>query len=203
MRNRTKRLAAAAAGTVALAGISTAALASMTDGKPGTHSKKESVSGKRGAESDSDLAARLGVSPERLDQALRAAKISLSKASAKPTEARFVATLARILGISEARVRQAIPVGQAEGSKTAGSKAAKEPNNAATRAANAAFAAAVARELNISTARVKAALRPLFAAGAADPASPVFAAAARSLGVSAQQLYSALVHAKESLAQVG
>ncbi|MDR2983697.1 MAG: hypothetical protein LBV34_02540, partial [Nocardiopsaceae bacterium] len=180
-----------------------AALASTADGKPGTHSKKEAVTVKRGAESDSDLAARLGVSPERLDQALRATKISLSKANAKPTEARFVATLARMLGIPDARVRQAFPVGRGEGSKAAGSKAAKETNNAATRATNAAFAAAVARELNISTARVKAALRPLFAAGSADPTSPVFAAAARSLGVSGHQLYSALVHAKESLAQLG
>jgi hypothetical protein len=40
----------------------------------------------------------------------------------------------------------------------------------------------------------------LFAAGYADPSSPVFAAAARSLGVSTQQLLAALVHAKQSLA---
>jgi hypothetical protein len=40
----------------------------------------------------------------------------------------------------------------------------------------------------------------MFAAGHADPASPEFAAAARSLGVSVQQLTDALTHAKESLA---
>ena len=49
-------------------------------------------------------------------------------------------------------------------------------------------------------ARVSAALRPLFAAGQAGPSSPVFSAAARSLGVSTQQLSAALAHAKQSLA---
>jgi 2-hydroxychromene-2-carboxylate isomerase len=60
--------------------------------------------------------------------------------------------------------------------------------------------AAVAQQLQVSTARVSAALRPLFAAGRADTSSPVFAAAARSLGVSTQQLSAALGQAKQSLA---
>lgn len=80
------------------------------------------------------------------------------------------------------------------GSKTAGSKLAEE------RQGHDAMTAAVARELHVSTARVSAALRPLFAAGRAGTSSPVFVAAARSLGVSTQQLNTALVHAKQSLA---
>jgi hypothetical protein len=64
-----------------------------------------------------------------------------------------------------------------------------------------AMVAAVAAELQVSTARVSAALQPLFAAGHADPSSPAFAAAARALGVSTGQLNTALVHAKQSLAQ--
>ena len=52
----------------------------------------------------------------------------------------------------------------------------------------------------MSTARVSAALRPLFAAGQADTSSPVLLAAARSLGVSSQQLSAALAHGKQSLA---
>ena len=64
-----------------------------------------------------------------------------------------------------------------------------------------AMVAAVARELQVSAARVGAALEPLFAAGHADTSSPAFAAAARALGVSADQLNTALVHAKQSLAQ--
>jgi hypothetical protein len=80
------------------------------------------------------------------------------------------------------------------GTKPVGSKSAEE------RQAHAAMTAAVAQALHVSTARVNAALRPLFAAGRADSSSPVVAAAARSLGVSTQQLYAALVHAKESVA---
>ena len=63
-----------------------------------------------------------------------------------------------------------------------------------------AIVAAVAQELHVSTARVSVALQPLFAAGQADTSSPVFAAAARSLGVSTQQLATALADAKQSLA---
>jgi hypothetical protein len=80
------------------------------------------------------------------------------------------------------------------GSKAVGSKSAEE------RQGHDALTAAVAQELHVSTARVSAALRPLFAAGRADTSSPVFSAAARSLGVSAQQLSAALAHAKQSLA---
>src|SRR6478735_8884150 len=63
-----------------------------------------------------------------------------------------------------------------------------------------AIVAAVAGELHVSTARVSAALQPLFAAGHGDTSSPAFAAATRSLGVSTQQLLTALMHAKQSLA---
>jgi hypothetical protein len=83
---------------------------------------------------------------------------------------------------------------KAAGSKAAGSKAAEE------RQGHDAITAAVAQELHASTARVSAALQPLFAAGRADTSSPAFAAAARSLGVSTQQLSAALAHAKQSLA---
>ena len=79
------------------------------------------------------------------------------------------------------------------GSKAAAARSAEEQGHAA-------MTAAVARALHVSTARVSAALRPLFAAGRADTSSPAFAAAAHSLGVSTQQLNTALVHAKESLA---
>jgi hypothetical protein len=63
-----------------------------------------------------------------------------------------------------------------------------------------AIVAAVAGELHVNAARVGAVLQPLFAAGQADTASPVFAAAARSLDVSIQQLAAALAQAKQSLA---
>jgi hypothetical protein len=187
MRNRA-RVAAAAVTAALAAGTTGAAVAATTGAKPSAHAKTMSASGRRAA--DRDLAARLGVSSARLDQALRAAKTSLSKA-AKPTEDQFDAALARILGIPQARVRQAFPAGKPGDSKATGS---------AVRPGNDALAAAVARELHVSTVRINVALRPLFEAGRADPSSPVFAAAARSLGLSTQQLAAALAHAKQSLA---
>ena len=63
-----------------------------------------------------------------------------------------------------------------------------------------AIVAAVAAQLHVSPALVSAALRPIFAAGHADPAEPSFAAAAHTLGVSTRQLADALTHAKLSLA---
>jgi hypothetical protein len=197
MRNRTRVFAAAAVVTAAVAAGSTAtAMASTAGVKPGPHAKTVSVSVR--CAPDSDLAARLGVSPARLDRALRAVKTSLSTASAKPTEDQFDAALARDLGIPRARVRQAFAAEKPCASKPVGSKSPRpEP---AAQQGNEALAAAAARELHVSTAQVNAALRPLFAAGYADPSSPVFAAAARALGVSAKQLSAALVDAKQSLA---
>lgn len=77
---------------------------------------------------------------------------------------------------------------------------AKKPPAASEKQGHDAIVAAVAKELHLSAARVSAALRPLFAAGYVDTSSAVFAAAARSLGVSTQQLATALMHAKQSLA---
>jgi hypothetical protein len=191
MRNRTRVIAAAAAVTAALAAGSTAAVGSTTGAKPGAHAK--TVSASERCTPGSDLAARLGVSPARLDQALRAVKISLSKASAKPTEDQFDAAVAHNLGIPQARVRQAFAAGNPGCSKPASSPAAM-------RQAQDAMTAVVARELHVSTARASAALQPFFAAGHADPSSSAFAAAARSLGASTQQLATALMHAKQSLA---
>jgi trimeric autotransporter adhesin len=222
MRNRTRMIAAAAAVTAALAAGGTAtALASTTGTKPSAHATTASASMR--CAPDSNLAGLLGVSQARLDRALRAAKTSLSTASATPTEDKLQVALARYLGISQARVRHAFaaekpcdskPVGskpacpQPAGSKSPDSKAAASKaaaskaaaSKAAAKSGHEALAAAVAGKLHVTLARVNAALRPIFAAGHADPSSPVFAAAARSLGVSTQQLSAALVYAKQSLA---
>jgi hypothetical protein len=186
--------------------VSANAKTAPASGKPAANGKPAPANGKPAV--DSGLAARLGVSPARLEQALHAVKTSLSKATAKPTEDLFDATLAHILGIPQARVRQAFPVGKPGDAKQAGAKqgsakqgSAKQGSaKSAPRPDNEAFAATVGRELHLGTARVNAALRPMFAAGRADPSSPVFAAAARSLGVSTQQLAAALMSAKQSMA---
>ena len=198
MRNRTRVIAAAAAVTAALAAGSTAtAMASTTGGvKPGTHEKPVSVSMR--CAPNNDLAIRLGVSPTRLDQALRAVKISLSTAGVKPTEDQLYAALARDLGIPRARVRQGFAAEKACTSKPVGSKSPRSEPSA--QQGNEALAAAIARDLHVSTAQVNSALAPMFAAGHADPSSPAFAAAAHSLGVNTQQLSAAIAYAKQSLA---
>jgi hypothetical protein len=61
--------------------------------------------------------------------------------------------------------------------------------------------AAVAAELNLSTAQVSAALQPLFAATSPEDTSSLIAAAASSLGVSPQQLASALAQASRAFAR--
>src|SRR5690242_6004034 len=92
-------------------------------------------------------------------------------------------------------------VAAASGTATASGTGAKPAKTVAAseKQGHDAMVAAVARELNISTARVAAALQPLFAAGHADTSSPAFAAAAGALGVSTDQLNTALIHAKQTL----
>jgi hypothetical protein len=209
MRNRTRVIAAAVVAVALAAGSTAAAVAAPTGGKPSapavakTPPPVKTPSAVKTPVPDNglaDLAAKLGVAPARLDQALRTVKTSLGTSGTPPTEDQFTAALARALGIPVARVRQAFPAGALGGNKVVKDK---KPGGSGTAnpAVDAALAAAVARELQVSTARVNAALRPLFAAGRADPSSPAFAAAARSLGVSVQQLTTALVHAKMSLAK--
>jgi hypothetical protein len=143
-------------------------------------------------------AARLGVTPARLQQALRTVKVSLGATGTPPTPAQFEAALATVLGIPVARVQQAFPAGVPAGTKPVNGGQPGAPSSA--NPDNEPLAAAIARELHVSVSRVSAALRPLFAAGRADPSSPAFAAAARALGVSPQQLATAIMQAKQSLA---
>jgi hypothetical protein len=204
MRNRTRVIAAAAAVTAALtAGGTTAAMASTAGAKPGTHAKTVSASYR--CAPGSDLAARLGVSPARLDRALRAVKMSLGATGGKQTEEQFDTALARALDIPRTRVRHAFaaekPCASKPGaSKPGGLKPGGTKPAPSEQPGHNALAMAVARELHISTAEVSAALQPLFAAGHADPSSAIFTAAARALGVTPDRLDAALVSAKESLA---
>jgi 2-hydroxychromene-2-carboxylate isomerase len=213
MRNRTRVIAAAAVTAALAAGSTAAAVASTTGAKPGTPAKTISASEKPGGSKAAEeqqghdaitaaVAQELHVSTARVNAALR----PLFAAGRADTSSPVFAAAARSLGVSTQQLSAALTDGkqslaggtQAEqspgGSKAAGSKAAEEQQG------HDAITAAVAQELHVSTARVNAALRPLFAAGRADTSSPVFAAAARSLGVSTQQLSAALTDGKQSLA---
>jgi hypothetical protein len=212
MRNRTRVVAAAAAVTAALAGSTAAALASTSGATPGTKTTTTTASVSGGPASakcpaGTDIAARLGVTPGRLDQALRSVKSGLvHETGGTVTQSQFDAAVARNLSVSSVKVQQAFAAGdpgcaKPGGSAPGGSKPA--PSRASEQQAQAAITAVVARELHVTRAQASAALRSIFAAGHADPQSASFAAAARSLGVSTQQLNNALMHAKESQQPAG
>jgi hypothetical protein len=207
MRNRTRMIAAAAAVSAALAAGSTAAVASGTGAKPGAAAKTVSASEKPGHDAMvAAVAGELHVSTTRVSAALQ----PLFAAGHADTSSPAFAAAARSLGVSAEQLNAALV--HAKQSLAAGQHAAQGPDGAkkvapgGSKAAEEqqghdAMVAAVAGELHVSTTRVSAALEPLFAASHADTSSPAFAAAARSLGVSTQQLFTALMHAKQSLAQ--
>ena len=148
------------------------------------------------------MAQELHVSTARVNAALQ----PLFAAGRADTSSPAFAAAARSLGVSTQQLSAALA--HAKQSLGGGTHAKQSPsgstavgsNSAEVQQGHDAITAAVAQELHVSTARVNAALQPLFAAGRADTSSPAFAAAARSLGVSTQQLSAALAHAKQSLA---
>src|SRR5882724_8915538 len=104
MRNRKRAVAVGAVVAMLAGGSTAAAAASSTDsGHPRTEASTHAKTA-----GDAALAARLGVSTQRLDQALRAAKPALVHATTKPTVDRFVAAIAANLGLPKARVAQVL-----------------------------------------------------------------------------------------------
>ena len=152
-------------------------------------------------------AAQLHVSPALVSAALRPI---FAAGHADPAEPSFAAA-AHTLGVSTRQLADALthaklslaPDAQASqaSQKPGGAKSAPASKSAEEQQGHNAIVAAVAAQLHVSPALVSAALRPIFAAGHADPAEPSFAAAAHTLGVSTGQLADALTHAKLSLAQ--
>jgi 2-hydroxychromene-2-carboxylate isomerase len=207
MRNRTRMIAAAAV-IAALAAGSGAAAASTTGAKPGAPAKTLSASGNPDSPAEvaghnamvAAVAQELHMSTARVSAALQ----PLFAAGRADTSS-VVAAAARSLGVSTQQLSAALA--HAKQSLGGGTPAKRGPGgskavgaNSAEKAGHDAIVAVVARELHVSTARVSAALQPLFSAGRADTSSSAFAAAARSLGVSTQQLSAALGHGKQSLA---
>ena len=222
MMKRT-RLVAVAVTLVALATTGTASAAtSGSDPKAGAAKSGAAmkVEGKSKPAKNADLAkiaAELGVTTDRLTAALVAAKMSLADSDNVTPEA-FVAAVAANLGLPVSRVKAAVePLflepgrtragdgkrpGKAEkDGKQAGKdkKGADDPRNSPF--ASDAAAAKLATALGVSQAKAKAALVALVSApGGIVPTSQPFAAIARSLGVSADRLTTALGDLKQSLA---
>jgi len=212
MRSRTRIIAAAAAISAAVAAGSGVAVAASAGGKP-AHASTTSATGKGGNAATAGHDAMVAVVARDLHRSTAQVSAALAPifaaGHADPNSPVFAAA-ARSLGVStqgliaaltHAKLSLAGPGATKQGPAstkqgTAGTKAGA----AADKAGHDAMAASVASELHLAVARVSAALAPLFAAGGAEPDSPLLQAAARDLGVSAQQLNTALVHAKQSLA---
>jgi len=205
VRSRTRIIAAAAAVSAAVAAGSGAAVAASAGGKPSAHATTTSASTARGgpaAKAGHDAMVAVVARDLRLDAARVAAALApIFAAGHADPDSPALAAAARSLGVSTQGLIAALThakeslagARQGPGGGTAGGSADKAGHDA--------MVASVARSLNLSTSQVSAALAPLFAAGRAETGSPQFRAAARALGVSAQQLNTALVHAKQSLAR--
>ena len=214
MRSRTRIIAAAAAVSAAVAAGSGVAVAASEGGTPAAHahSTAATVKGGNAAKAGHDaMVAVVARDLHRNTAQVSAALAPLFAAGHADPDSPVLAAAARSLGVStqgliaaltHAKLSLAGPAGIKQG--PAGTKqgpAGTKAGAAADKAGHDAMAASVASELHLAVARVSAALAPLFAAGGAAPDSPVLSAAARSLGVSTQQLSAALVHAKQSLAR--
>lgn len=213
MRSRTRIIAAAAAVSAAVAAGSGVAVAASSGGTPAAHARSTSATVKGGNAAKAGHDAMVAVVARDLHRStaqVSAALAPLFAAGHADPDSPVFAAAARSLGVStqgliaaltHAKLSLAGPAATKQGPAstkqgTAGTKAGA----AADKAGHDAMAASVASELHLGVARVSAALAPLFAAGGAEPDSPLLQAAARDLGVSAQQLNTALVHAKQSLA---
>jgi hypothetical protein len=203
------RLVAATVTVVALVTSGTASAAtSGSDPKPGVGKagavvkaggkSKPADSGELGA-----VAAKLGVTVDRLNAALLAAKRSLA-GSAHVTPDSFVRAVAAKLGLPAARVRAAVePMflkpGRDDKRDSKHDKGTGDPRNSPF-ASNAA-AARLAADLGVSQAKAKAALATLVSApNGIAPDSKAFRDVAAKLGVSADRLQAALVQLKQSMA---
>jgi hypothetical protein len=211
MRNRTRMIAAAVAVSAAVAAASGAAVAASAGGKPSAPATASGIKGGNAAKAGHAAMVAVVARDLHLSTARVAAALApLFAAGHAYPGSPVLAAAARSLGVStqgliaaltHAKLSLAGPAATKQGpAATKQGPAGTKAGAAADKAGHDAMAASEASELHLAVARVSAALAPLFAAGGAEPDSPLLQAAARDLGVSAQQLNTALVHAKQSLA---
>ncbi|WP_424534490.1 hypothetical protein ACOZ38_29955 [Sphaerisporangium viridialbum] len=179
--------------------------------KEGVDGPQNSLEGKSKAAVDADfaaLAATLGVTTDRLDSALVAAKTSLATSTGVTPDA-FVAAVATNLGLPVSQVQDALePLvtkpapGDDRGKQDSKDKKGVDGPQDSPFTTDAA-AASVAAALGVDQAKAKAALTAVVALGSAsggvDPTSKAFGDIAASLGVSSDRLTSALADLKRSL----
>ncbi|MCT9928691.1 hypothetical protein N5079_00505 [Planotetraspora sp. A-T 1434] len=155
------------------------------------------------------VAAKLGVTTDRLDAALVAAKTSPATSTGDTPDA-FVAAVAANLGLPVSQVQDALgPLvakpapGDDHGKQDSKDRKGVDGPQDSPFTTDAA-AASVAAALGVGQAEAKAALTAVVALGSAsggvDPTSKAFGDIAASLGVSSDRLTSALADLKRSLA---
>ncbi|MEV1201521.1 hypothetical protein [Microbispora rosea] len=196
--------------TLAATGTAAAAGPAPTPGAVQSGCAPVKPGGRPEAGTDADLAAiaaKLGVTTERLDAALVAAKTSLAN-SASVTPDAFIAAVATNLGLPIPQVQDALQPMVAEPAPdddnqgkldSMGTKARDgSPDSPfTTDAASASLAAA----LGVDQAKAEAALAAVVALGRVCPESKAFGDIAASLGVGSDQLDAALRELKRSLSQ--
>jgi len=204
-----RRKAGVAAAGLALAmvvGVSGAAVANAPDPvkspKPGTSGPKKA--GDKGkADWLADLAKRYGVTKDRLENALRDVKIALGAQPKGPVDPAVIAKLAGALGISRAEAAKLFKEVFAQPGKQGGKGKKKEEGREVSPAV---LVDALAKELKISQDRARTLVADLDALGrdhGLDPSDAKFAAIAKGLGLTAQQLTDALKAVKTSLGGAG
>jgi hypothetical protein len=203
VRSRTRIIAAAAAVSAVVAAGSGVAVAASSGGTPAAHAHTTSATAATAKAGHDAMVAVVARDLHRSTARVAAALAPIFAAGHADPDSPAFAAAARSLGVSTQGLIAALThakeslagaagTRQGPGGSTAGSSADKAGHDA--------MVATVASDLHLAVARVSAALAPLFAAGRAEPDSSLLKAAARDLGVSVQQLNTALVHAKQSLA---
>jgi 2-hydroxychromene-2-carboxylate isomerase len=203
---RQKRTAVAAVALATLVVAGTATAASGADPTPGT--TKAAAVGKP-ATADPDLlaaATTLGVTPDALTAAIVGAKQSFANATHTVSNDDFVAAVAGRLGLPTARVGQALApmiAAPGRGGDKADGKGKDTANPAdspfATEAAAQAFAASTGVSVDRARAALAAVLRLAGTDGGLDTDSAGFRAIADQLGLTTDQLMTALGQLKASL----
>ncbi|GAB3132918.1 hypothetical protein GCM10027161_08910 [Microbispora hainanensis] len=201
------RLLVAALTLTTLAAAGTAAAADTAPAPGAVKSGDATIkSGARaGADADADLAAiaaKLGVTTERLDSALVAAKME----DVPPGS--FVTAVAADLGLPVSQVRDALgpivakpaPDGDNQGRADSTGTKARDGSQDSPFTTDAA-AASLAAALGVDQAKAKDALAALVALGRVRPTSTDFGDIAASLGVGSDRLDAALRELKRSLSQ--
>ncbi|MEU8176877.1 hypothetical protein AB0C14_28720 [Microbispora hainanensis] len=196
--------------TLAATGTAAAADPAPTPGAVKSDDTTIKPAARAGADADADLAAiaaKLGVTTERLDAAMGAAKASPAGSSGVTPEA-FVTAVAATLGLPVSQVRDALeptvaeraPDGDNQGKlDSTGAKARDDSQDSPF--STDATAASLAAALGVDQAKAKDALAAVVAMGRVRPTSKAFGDIAASLGVGSDRLDAALRELKRSLSQ--